>query len=177
MTPERHPPARRSPPPTGSHRKLVVTFALAAALAFPIPALLSPGRREMPRSRTAPSLLLACVLLSTAACGGEQPAADLATTLPPTPAEHSRGETLYDANCASCHGPKGTGTTLGPPLVHIVYEPGHHGDAAFQMAVQRGVAAHHWRFGNMPPQPQVGREETDAIIGYVRWLQRQAGIE
>ena len=55
--------------------------------------------------------------------------------------------------------------------------PSHHGDAAFLFAVQRGVAAHHWRFGDMPPQPQVTAGEVEAIIPYVRWLQREAGIQ
>jgi hypothetical protein len=42
--------------------------------------------------------------------------------------------------------------------------------------MQRGVAAHHWRFGDMPPQPQVSAAEREEIIAYVRWLQRDAGI-
>ena len=119
----------------------------------------------------------AASLLAAAGCQGGDDARPVLGDLPPTPAEHTRGETLYDANCASCHGPKGTGTTEGPPLVHIYYEPGHHSDASFHVAVQRGVFAHHWRFGNMPPQPQVAAEDIPPITGYVRWLQRQAGIE
>ena len=116
-------------------------------------------------------------MLAAAGCQGGEDAQPVLAQLPPTPAEHSRGEALYDANCASCHGPKGAGTEQGPPLVHVIYEPGHHSDASFLVAAQRGVVAHHWRFGNMPPQPQVSAEEMPSIIGYVRWLQRQAGIE
>ena len=122
------------------------------------------------------SAALSLVLAMTACGSAEESGSELAQ-LPPTPAEHSRGETLYDANCAACHGPKGSGTQLGPPLVHIIYEPGHHGDASFHMAVQRGVVAHHWRFGNMPPQPQLAADDVQPIIDYVRWLQRQAGIQ
>lgn len=121
-------------------------------------------------------LTIAAAMLAAACADREAPSADVAQ-LPPTPAEHSRGQTLYDANCATCHGPAGTGTAQGPPLVHIIYEPGHHSDASFHVAAQRGVFAHHWRFGNMPPQPQVTPDDVTAIIGYVRWLQRQAGIE
>jgi hypothetical protein len=39
------------------------------------------------------------------------------------------------------------------------------------------VTPHHWDFGPMPPQPQVGSEELEAIIAHVRALQRDAGIE
>jgi mono/diheme cytochrome c family protein len=92
------------------------------------------------------------------------------------PAEHQRGRELFDANCASCHGEAALGTELGPPLVHIIYEPNHHGDAAFILAAERGVRAHHWRFGDMPPQPGISREEVLEVVGYVRWLQRQAGV-
>lgn len=92
------------------------------------------------------------------------------------PAEHQRGLELYDQTCAVCHGEAGLGTTQGPPLIHIVYEPNHHADAAFILAAERGVRAHHWRFGDMPPQPTVTRDEVLAITAYIRWLQRQAGV-
>ena len=133
----------------------------------------------MPHARPFRTLLasLAAAGLALAACNDGGDSRPALAQLPPTPAEHSRGERLYDANCATCHGPKGSGTQLGPPLVHIIYEPGHHGDASFHMAVQRGVVAHHWRFGNMPPQPQVAADDVQPIIDYVRWLQRQAGIQ
>lgn len=88
----------------------------------------------------------------------------------------ARGEALFDAHCAACHGPRGTGTSTGPPLVHRVYEPGHHPDETFHRAVSEGVAPHHWDFGPMPAQPDLDRGEVDDIIAYVRDLQRDAGI-
>jgi cytochrome c len=97
--------------------------------------------------------------------------------LPPAPAEHREGEVLFAANCAACHGESGKGTDRGPPLLHIVYEPSHHSDAAFMLAVRNGVAAHHWRFGDMPPQPQVDSAALRKIVGYVRWAQREVGID
>jgi len=60
------------------------------------------------------------------------------------------GGKTYEANCAACHGRNAAGQDgIAPPLVHVIYEPGHHGDEFFQRAVARGVRAHHWRFGDM----------------------------
>lgn len=95
----------------------------------------------------------------------------------PLPAELAEGERLYDDNCARCHGALAAGSEAGPPLVHAFYEPNHHADIAFQRAVKFGVAAHHWRFGNMPPVPGLSLAEVKQATAYVRWLQRSAGIE
>ena len=61
------------------------------------------------------------------------------------------GEPLFADNCARCHGAMADGTQSGPPLVHRLYEPGHHPDFTFYRAVSKGVIAHHWDFGDMPP--------------------------
>ena len=98
----------------------------------------------------------------------------IAETSPP---EVAQGKALFVENCSVCHGPAGDGTTQGPPLVHIIYEPSHHADAAFILAARNGVRAHHWRFGDMPPLPDVAEETVLEIVGYIRWLQRQVGIE
>ena len=87
-----------------------------------------------------------------------------------------RGKGAFDANCATCHGPGGSGTDRGPPLIHDIYNPGHHGDAAFLIAAQRGVRQHHWQFGNMPPQPQVSQDDIRAIVRYIREVQLANGI-
>jgi mono/diheme cytochrome c family protein len=93
-----------------------------------------------------------------------------------TPPEHTDDQRLFDLHCAPCHGPGGTGTGRGPSFLSKIYEPGHHADVSFLMAVRRGVAAHHWSFGNMPPISGVTEADAIRIIGYIRWLQRQAGI-
>jgi mono/diheme cytochrome c family protein len=104
---------------------------------------------------------------------GDAPMADPG----PVPAELADGERLFTDNCARCHGALASGTEVGPPLVHMIYEPSHHADFAFQRAAQAGVAAHHWRFGDMPPVPGVTSADVERITAYVRWLQRKAGIE
>ena len=86
------------------------------------------------------------------------------------------GKEAFDINCGQCHGRNAAGTDQGPPLVHDIYNPGHHGDAAFFSAAKRGVQQHHWLFGAMPAQPQVSDEEIAAIVRYVRELQSANGI-
>ena len=100
-----------------------------------------------------------------------------AITIPPLSAEATAGRALFDENCMSCHGQHATGSDQGPPLVHRIYEPNHHGDVSFRLAVRNGVRAHHWKFGNMPPVDGVSDEDAIKITRYVRELQRANGIQ
>jgi mono/diheme cytochrome c family protein len=93
-----------------------------------------------------------------------------------TPAEFAKGEALFNSHCAACHGQKAMGTKHGPPFIDMIYVPNHHADATFHLAVRNGVRAHHWPYGNMLPVEGVSEPDVNEIIGYVRWLQRQAGI-
>ena len=88
----------------------------------------------------------------------------------------SAGEVAFEATCAACHGINGAGTENGPPLVHDIYNPGHHPDEAFYLAARRGTRQHHWSFGNMPPLDDVTDEDLLAIVAYVRELQQANGI-
>lgn len=88
------------------------------------------------------------------------------------------GKRAFEANCAACHGVNAAGQMgVAPPLVHKIYEPGHHGDESFQRAATLGVQAHHWPFGDMPPVQGVTRADVTFIIAYIRELQRANGIE
>jgi mono/diheme cytochrome c family protein len=117
-----------------------------------------------------------CALLAGGCAKGEDKIAQRLTSLPPTPAAHQMGQQLFNRNCAGCHGVNAAGTDKGPPLAHRFYQPSHHSDHAFYLAVRTGVAAHHWRFGNMPPQPQVNEGDVRQIVDYVRWVQRETGV-
>ena len=90
--------------------------------------------------------------------------------------EAKHGEVLFNANCAACHGENAAGTDLGPPLIHDIYNPGHHSDEAFYLAASIGTRQHHWQFGDMPPQPQVSREDVSMIIRFIREVQAANGI-
>lgn len=97
-------------------------------------------------------------------------------TVPALSEKAQAGESVFNASCSACHGANAAGTNLGPPLVHKIYEPGHHQDFSFRNAVQNGVVSHHWQFGNMAPVPGVAEDDVERIICYVRELQRANGI-
>lgn len=102
----------------------------------------------------------------------------IAVSVPPLGAVEQAGAAQFDAHCAQCHGRNGAGVEgVGPPLVHVIYEPAHHADGAFYAAVQLGVRAHHWEFGDMPRQPHVAERDITRIIAYIRALQRANGID
>ena len=92
------------------------------------------------------------------------------------PFQYGKGKQQFEANCAECHGQWGGGTDQGPPLMHRYYEPSHHSDRAFVIAITRGTRQHHWNFGDMQAVPAVAEADIPAVIRYVRWLQSQNGI-
>ena len=114
---------------------------------------------------------LLAMAMAMAGCAGGDAGAGAAPS-----AKARQGEIAFNARCAVCHGANAVGTTLGPPLAHRIYEPGHHQDFAIRSAIRNGVPAHHWQFGNMPPVPGVSDADVAAIICYVRAAQRDAGI-
>ena len=87
------------------------------------------------------------------------------------------GRALYGQACSACHGQALEGTNSGPTFLNRIYAPGHHADISFMFAIERGVRAHHWNFGNMAPVEGLTQEQVLAIIGFIREQQREAGIE
>lgn len=98
-------------------------------------------------------------------------------TVPELSSAEKVGEQIFNAKCASCHGLNAAGKEgSGPPLIHKIYEPSHHGDMAFMLAPRRGVRAHHWPFGDMPPVEGLTDGDIKQIISYVRAVQMANGI-
>ena len=129
-----------------------------------------------------PVMLLVVFLCFSSGCSRSGPSGNEndsgpAKTAVNLPVEYEPGEKAFKQFCIPCHGPSAVGTDQGPALVHRVYEPNHHGDMSFVRAARMGVRAHHWNFGNMPKIEGVSDEDLRQIIRYVRWLQRQAGIQ
>lgn len=115
-------------------------------------------------------VLAAAVLVS---CGGDSGESDGVQDANLTTA----GEALYQAHCASCHGTDLRGTDKGPSHLSVVYEPNHHGDASFLLAVRNGSLQHHWRFGDMEPIEGLSDEDVAAITAFVREQQEIQGFE
>ncbi len=87
------------------------------------------------------------------------------------------GQRVFDTACAACHAANAVGQDgIAPPLVHVIYEPSHHADEAFQRAASLGVRSHHWPFGDMPPVEGLTRGDVTMLITYIRELQRANGI-
>jgi len=133
--------------------------------------------RSWPTGWMISALPLSLILMSACSGSKTEVSQNQAVSSATVPAEYAKGEALFNTYCAQCHGPRASGTNHGPTFISRIYEPNHHGDAAFQMAAMNGVRAHHWNFGDMPKVQGVTPPEVDEIIRYVRWLQHQAGIE
>lgn len=109
--------------------------------------------------------------------GASENAALVEVEVPELAGNAALGEAIYNQACADCHGGNGAGQDgVAPPLVHVIYEPNHHADEAFQRAVALGVKSHHWRFGNMAPVTGLTRGDVTMVIAYIRDLQRANGI-
>lgn len=109
--------------------------------------------------------------------GGQEASATVNVKVPVLSEVAASGKQAFDRNCKACHGANAAGTDNGPPFVHDIYNPGHHSDMAFALAVRKGVQQHHWPYGNMPAQPQVTDNELAEIVRYVRELQAANGIQ
>lgn len=117
------------------------------------------------------ALTLAGVTVLVAACGGGGGSSSDAAP------DVERGKQLYGGACAMCHGADLRGTKQGPSQLSKVYEPSHHPDEAYRLAVKNGVRAHHWRFGDMPSLPAFPDDAIRDVIAYIRSEQQKQGFE
>jgi mono/diheme cytochrome c family protein len=126
-------------------------------------------------TRWIPIIILTGVWFLTG-CNSSPAPSPIAMTAVKTPEEFVKGEAAFNRYCAACHGPAAAGTDHGPSFIEKIYQPSHHGDPSFMLAPRMGARAHHWNFGDMPKVEGVSDDDLTQIIGYIRWLQRQAGI-
>lgn len=122
-------------------------------------------------------LAVTAVCLALAACGGA--GGDTAAGSGGGDAAGqtvAQGESLYQTNCAGCHGSDLRGTRIGPPMLDEYYLPETTPDSQFVSAITNGANAEAFEFGAMPAIPGLNDEEVRAVIDYVREQQREAGL-
>jgi len=137
------------------------------------------GRARRRRGRSLLPILVPLGLVAVAAivafalvAGGGDDSGERAA--PGSPEQLAEGAEVFEQSCQTCHGPEARGGLAGPPLIHEIYAPDHHPDQAFRTAVAQGVQPHHWDFAGMPPIPGLDDADVEAVIAYVRSLQREA---
>lgn len=131
-------------------------IVVAAALYFWL--MLKPTDRATP-------------VVNVAAHGAAAPKAD-SIIIPELSQTAQSGKFAFEDNCAACHGETLAGTDAGPPLIHELYVPGHHSDAAIVHAAKNGVTSHHYvlaichRLMGSPMQKFAGSQN---IYARCRW--------
>jgi len=131
---------------------------------------------KLPKYAVLAVAVAAIFILIGKVTGGSKKTPTMQVNIPQFSEPAIRGRELFNKNCKVCHGENGTGTDQGPPFLHRFYVQNHHGDQAFVLAAKLGVRSHHWRFGNMPAQPQVNEQQVLLIVKYIRELQRANGF-
>ena len=123
------------------------------------------------------------MLVVAIGCGskGESPASKgdagkgsaASKTASAAPAE--RGRAIYKANCVACHGETGKGD--GPGAGVLKPPPRDHTDRAYMSTLTDKEIGDIIKMGGaikgkplMPSHPQIGGDDLNALIGYVRSL-------
>ena len=107
---------------------------------------------------------------------GEQKDVRVTVIVPELSTLALHGQQIFNGICAACHGQNAAGSENGPPLIDQKYNPRHHADGAFNIAIANGVRQHHWKFGSMPPQPEFDSADIPAVVAFIRELQEANGI-
>lgn len=121
-------------------------------------------------------MLMVSMILSSFTWADHEPA-HINVKMPELSPKAVKGQEVFNVNCAGCHGNNGEGGSGGPPLIHDIYNPGHHSNRAFIQAMQNGTRSHHWSFGDMPAQKQMGIVDMMVVIKYIREVQVANGIK
>jgi mono/diheme cytochrome c family protein len=93
------------------------------------------------------------------------------------PVQAEAGRKVFEAVCATCHGPSLRGSDNGPPLLHPFYALGSaHGDDVILDAITKGAKAHMWRFGDMPKPEGLKPGQEKDVLAYIRAMQAANGL-
>jgi len=116
---------------------------------------------------------------SAAPASGDAPAAATAGSRTVTPAMLERGREIYKTNCVACHGEGGKGD--GPGAGVLEPPPRDHTDYAYMSTLTDKEIADVIKMGGaikgrplMPSHPQIGGEDMDALVAYIRSLSAPA---
>ena len=162
-------PKKIAPPATATRKTMAIASLLAFGLATGLFAQSDEVDADRPRVNTE---------MHGDAAGAPAPSPDSVIVPETLSAPSYFGQIAFEQSCAACHGQNGAGGTgNGPPLIHPIYEPGHHPDGAFLRAATAGVQSHHWNYGDMPAVEGVTEETVGLIVSYIREMQRANGIE
>jgi mono/diheme cytochrome c family protein len=96
--------------------------------------------------------------------------------IPTLSAQAYDGQQLFAGSCGGCHGAYGEGSTNGPTLIHAVYAPAELPDRSMHEAMAQGAPARLWPFGDMPAVEGLTPIQQEAIVVFVRDVQRANGI-
>jgi mono/diheme cytochrome c family protein len=88
-------------------------------------------------------------------------------------APKSEGARLWKQRCAQCHGFAGNGNTpqyMGNAKADLLDESWQHGGepSSWAVVIRQGV------FGSMPANPDLSREQVDALVRHLRELRGEA---
>ena len=123
------------------------------------------------------TLLLVITLLTSPVTYANHSDGHVDVTVTGLTEQAKKGQIVFNTQCSECHGMNGSGTHKGPPLIHDIYNPGHHSNRAFYAAIKSGVRQHHWPYGDMPPQKNIGFSDMALLIKFIRETQIKNGIE
>lgn len=108
---------------------------------------------------------------------GNSPSANYVAPRGEAAREMAKGKALFEAKCQKCHGERAGGTWRMPSLVSPPYGPKQLTDRSFHLTVMNGARSRYWlNFKGMQPIKNLSQEEAEAILRFVRDLQKQAGI-
>ena len=91
-----------------------------------------------------------------------EPTAEPTGGAPAVAGDAAKGQVLFTANCAICHGPNGEGTAIAPEALNNAAFLGEVTDGDLTTTIRMGVA------GRMPPSPKLGDQDILDLIALLR---------